>query len=176
MHRDDVYRLIEPTGLSPTIGERNMNLRRMPVWRKLDFFDKSGRLHGLIVLVPILYAFMQTQRGEALSSWFWWITLGIVGFALFARRPPYVRLGPGGISFPEKKSSEFLWDRMVEARAKDEELDILMEDEQHVTIAFRKLRRGDSNRIKRLIQAQFQAMAERAKALEDEAARLDEAA
>jgi|SoiMethySBSTD1v2_1073268.scaffolds.fasta_scaffold1336085_2 hypothetical protein len=175
MHKDDVYRLIDPAPPGPTIGERNVRLVRMPVHHRVDFYDKSGRLNALIILVPVLYAFIRIQLGQPLSSWFWWITLGTVVFALFARRPAYLRLGAAGISFPEKKSPDFAWDEMREARARDEGIDILMQDGQHITISFTKMRRADVMRIKRLIKAQFEAIAERAQAAEEEAARLDEA-
>jgi hypothetical protein len=176
MDKDDVYRLIDPAPPGPTIGDRNVRLVRMPVHHRIDFYDTAGRLHGLIILLPVLYAFIRTQLGQPLSSWFWWITLGTVAFALLARRPPYVRLSAGGISFPEKKSPEFPWDEMREARARDYDLDILMQDGQHLTIQFPKMRRSDVKRLKRLIKGQFQAIAERAQAAEEEAARLDELA
>ena len=174
MHKDDVYRLIDPAPPGPTIGDRNVRFVRMPVQHRTDFYDTAGRLHGLIILLPVVYAFIRVQLGQPLSSWFWWITLGTVAFALFARRPPYLRLAAGGISFPEKKSPEYPWDEMREARAREYDLDILMQDGQHITISFPKLRRSDVKRLKRLIKAQFEAIAERAKVAEEEAARLDE--
>jgi hypothetical protein len=176
MHKDDVYRLIDPAPPGPTIGERNLRLVRMPVHHRVDFYDTAGRLHGLIILLPALYALVRIQLGQPLSNWFWWLTLGTLVFALFARRPPYVRLNAVGISFPEKKSPDYPWDEMREARARDQDLDIVMQDGQHITISFPKLRRADVKKLKRLIKSQFDAIAERAKAAEEEAARLDEQA
>ena len=176
MHKDDVYRLIDPAPPGPTIGERNVRVVRMPVHHRIDFHDKSGRLNVLIILVPVIYAFIRILLGQPLSSWFWWFTLGTVAFALFARRPAYLRLSAVGISFPDKKSAEYPWDEMREARARDDGIDILMQDGQRIAISFPKLRGGDVKRIKRLIKAQFEAIAERAQAAEEEAARLDEQA
>lgn len=164
MHRDDVHRLIKPTEPGPTIGTRNLRLTRMPVHRRHDFHDKAGRMHGLIVLLPVIYAFIQHLREQPLSSWFWWMLLATVAFALFARRAPYLRLSAFGISFPEHKSEEYPWDQMTEARARNDELDLLLLDGRHVVISFKKLRPIDQRRVKKLVKAQFQAMAERAKA------------
>src|SRR5262245_16447431 len=136
MHKDDVYRLIDPAPPGPTIGERNVRVVRMPVCHRIDFYDKSGRVNALIILVPVIYAIVRVVLGQPLSGWFWWLTLGTVVFALFGRRPAYLRLAPGGISFPEKKSQEYAWDEMCEARARDSDLDIVMQDGQSITIPF----------------------------------------
>ena len=120
-------------------------------------------MHGVIALVPLLYGAFQTWRGQPLSVWFWGMVVATLGFAILARRPPYLRLSPGGLSFPDKSSREYPWNEMREARARAEQLDILLADGLNVVISYRSMRRRDIDRLKRLMKAQFQAMAERAK-------------
>jgi hypothetical protein len=168
--------LIDPSGPTPTIGQQNIKLVSMPIQRQMDFFDKAGWWHLLVVLIPILYGTIQTYRGAELTNWFWWLSAATVFWAMFVRRPPYIRLSAAGISFPESKSPEYAWETMAEARAHGDELSIVLSDEQQLKIVFNKMRQSDAKRVKRLIRAQFEAMAERCKAAEDEAERLDELA
>lgn len=152
---------VEPT---PTIGSGNVTFKRMPVHRRIDFYDCGWRIHGLIALAPLAYGAVQTWREQPLSTWFWGMVVATLGFAVFARRPACLRLSPGGLSFPDQSSREYPWQEMREARARNEQLDILMADGLNVVISYRKLRRRDIDRLKRLMKAQFQAMAEYAKA------------
>jgi hypothetical protein len=162
--RDDLSRVIAPTGPSPTIGDRGVRLHEHAIRRRFDFYDTAGRMNGLIVLLPIIYGVVETQGGRELQPWFWWLMLTTVAFAVFVRRPPFVRLTPKGICFPEKRSPLYLWNQMCEAHARADELEILLSSGEHVTISYRKLRRYDIERIRRLIKSQFQWMSQQARA------------
>jgi hypothetical protein len=145
-----------------TIGDANLNLRPMPIRKRIDFYDTTGRLHGLIVLVPLLYGIIQVQRGQELSPWFWLMVLATFAFALFVHRPACVRLTPTGISMPDRGPIEYAWNEMAEARAREGELHILMGNGLRVQIPYRRLRGHDIERLKRLVRWQFEAMAARA--------------
>jgi len=162
--RNELHRIISPGGPDAAIGEAGLRLHLVPIRRRIDFYDTAGRLHGLIALVPIMYGIVQTQRGRSLQPWYWYMVVAILGFAIFARRAPYLRLSPNGLSFPERKSPEYPWDQMCEAHARADELDILMTDGKHVAISYKKMNGGDVARVKRLIKLQFQLMAARAQA------------
>jgi hypothetical protein len=54
---------------------------------------------------------------------------------------------------------------MSEARARSEELDILLHDGGHVRIPYKRMRRKDIELVKQLVREQFRAMADRAKAM-----------
>lgn len=168
--RDPMRAFLQPSGPTPTIGAQNVRLRKMPVHRRIDFYDTAGRLHGLIVLVPLLYGAIQVYREQALSGWFWSLAIATTAFAIFARRAPYLRLSPGGISFPEKGPREYPWDQMLEARAREEQLDIVLADGLNLVISYRKMRRRDIDRLKRVMREQFKAMAERARQADSELA------
>jgi hypothetical protein len=172
--RDVLSKIIKPTGPSPTIGEAALHQYQQrnfgPIHRAIDFYNTAGRLHGLIVLVPLVYGVIQSERGAHLSLVFWGLALATVAFAIFGRRPPSVRLTPSGISFPENRSPEYPWDQMAEARAHASALDIVLSTGQTVQISYRKLRRTDVGRLKRLIRLQFQAMAEKVKEMQAVAA------
>jgi hypothetical protein len=135
-----------------------------PLTRKYDFYDTGGRLHGVIVLLPILYGTVQTSQGQTLEPWFWWMVLATLGFAIFARRPARVQLNPTGIRFPEQKSPEYPWDQMCEAHARADALEILLSDGQRIAIEYKPLRRCDIERIKHLVKSQFKLMADRSAA------------
>lgn len=139
-----------------------MRILTRPLTRKYDFHDNAGRLHSVIVLLPILYGAWQTYQGQKLEPWFWWMVLATLVFAIFARRPAIVQLGPKGICFPEQKSPEYPWDQMCEAHARADALEILLNDGQRITIEYKPLRRCDIERLKRLVKSQFRLMAERA--------------
>jgi hypothetical protein len=161
--RNDLRKIIQPQSEpSPTIGGLGLKLHLRPLRRKVDFYDTAGRLHGLIVLVPVLYGAVQTYRHVPLQPWYWYSVLATLAFAIFARRSPFLRLSPAGISFPEKKSRTYAWEQMAEAHARDDELDILMSDGEHVTISYRNMRQSDIDRVKKLIKQQFQVLAARA--------------
>jgi len=172
--RDVLSKIIKPTGPSPTIGEAALRKQAAgsagPIHRPIEFYDTAGRLYGLIVLVPLVYGIIQSQRGQPLSLIFWGMAAATVAFAVFGRRPPSVRLTPSGISFPENRSPEYPWDQMSEARAHASELDIVLTSGQTVQISYRKLRRTDVGRLKRLIRLQFMAMAEKAKEMQQRVA------
>lgn len=169
--RNDIGKIIPPSTPGATIGEAGVRLHVQPLRRRIDFYDTAGRLHGLIVLVPILYGAFKTYQHEPLQPWYWYSVLGTLAFAIFARRAPFLRLTSKGVSFPEKQSPIYPWDQMTEAHARADELDILMADGEHVTISYRKMRRSDIERVKRLVKQQFQVMAQRAQAGEGELAR-----
>lgn len=159
----ELRKLLKPSEPAPTIGERNMTLRAMPVRSRHDFYDTAGRLHGLIVLLPVAYGVFQTQLHHPLTPLFWWLVLGTVCFALFARRHPFLRLTAVGISFPESKSPEYPWDEMIEARSRQDELELVMLNGLRLEIPFKNMRTSDINRLKKLIRGQFAALGERAR-------------
>lgn len=166
----EMRKILKSAEAGPTIGLQNVRVFRMPVHGRHDFYDTAGRLHGLIVLVPIGYAFIQMMRGHELGTWFWIFTIATVCFAIFARRAPFLRLNAIGISFPESRSPDYPWDQMVEARARAEDLEIVMTNGLRFEIPFKRMRLRDIKRLKRLIKSQFQAMAEMAKEAAGEAA------
>ena len=155
----ELTQLVSAASPAPTIGEHGVKLHQHALRHRIDFYDTAGRLHGMIALVPIVYGMIQTQRGEPLQPWFWWTVAATIGFAIFARRAPFLRISPAGISFPEKKSPVYKWEEMCEAHARKDELDILLADGQHVTISYRNMRATDIDKLKRLIKSQFQYMA-----------------
>lgn len=159
----EMRKIIQPSDPTPTIGSQNMRSFCMPVHCRHDFYDTAGRLHGLIVLVPIVYAFIQVMRDVELGSWFWIFTIMTVCFAIFARRAPFLRLNAIGISFPESHSPEYPWDQMIEARARAEDLEIVMLNGLRFEIPFKKMRSRDIKRLKRLVKSQFDAMAKMAR-------------
>ncbi|WP_428938553.1 hypothetical protein [Fontivita pretiosa] len=161
--RDELTKAIQGDVRGPTIGHANLCLRPMPIRNRIDFYDTAGRLHGLIVAVPLLYGLIQLSRGQTLSLFFWVLVLATGCFAIFARRPPCVRLTPRGLSLPDKDNTEYPWDEMIEARAREHEMLITMSSGQRVQVSYRRLRGCDIERLKRLIRWQFEAMAERAR-------------
>lgn len=161
---DEMRKLFKPTDPVATIGDHNVRTHRMPVHGRYDFYDTAGRLHGFIVLIPVAYAGLQMLRGHELGTWFWIFTIATVCFAIFARRPPFLRLNAIGISFPDSHSPDYPWEQMIEARARAEDLEIVMTNGLRFEIPFKKMRIRDIKRLKRLIRAQFEAMAEVAKA------------
>lgn len=167
---DEMRKLFKPTDPVATIGDQNVRMHRMPVHARHDFYDTAGRMHGLIVLVPLGYAGIQMFRGVELGTWFWIFTIATVCFAIFARRPPFLRLNAIGISFPDSRSPDYPWEQMIEARARAEDLEIVMTNGLRFEIPFRKMRMRDIKRLKRLIRSQFEAMAEVAKESAREAA------
>jgi hypothetical protein len=132
------------------------------VRRQIDVFDKSGQWHALIVVAPVLYGVWQTTQGRAMEPWYWWLCIATAGFALFARRTPLLRFTPTGLSLPSKKTPEYSWDQMCEAQARQDGIDLILSDGQRVSIEFRSLKISDVTRIRRIIKAQFQRLAERA--------------
>jgi len=162
--RDDLAKIVSPAAPSPTIGERGMHLHQRAIRRRVDFYDTAGRLHGIIALLPLMYGVFQTQRGQPLQPWFWWMVAATVGFAVLARRSPFLRLSQNGISFPDKKSPVYPWDQMCEAHARAESLDLILIDGQRVMISYKQMRASDIDRVKRLVKSQFQYMASAAKA------------
>jgi hypothetical protein len=161
--RDDICQIAGSINRSPSAAQPPARMPAPAIRRRVDFYCRAGRLHGLIALVPIIYGAYQTQQGVQLAPWYWWAVVATLAFAWLARRPPSVRVSPIGISFPDKKSPLYLWDEMCEAHSREKELDILMADGEHVLIAYRPLRKCDAARIKRIVQSQFQIMAARAK-------------
>jgi hypothetical protein len=161
---NDIRRIIEPSEPGATIGNAALRLHVSPLRRTIDFYDTAGRLHGLIVLVPIFYGAIRLYDGQPLQPWYWYMVLGTLAFAIFARRAPFLRLAPQGVSFPERNSSVYAWDQMCEAHARDGELDIVLSNGQRVTISYAKMRRSDIERVKKLVKQQFKLMAARAQA------------
>lgn len=156
-------KILKPSEPAPTIGAQNVRSYRMPVNGRYDFYDTFGRLHGLIVLVPVGYAAIQIVLGRELGTWFWILTVATVCFAIFARRPPFLRLNAIGISFPDSHSPDYPWTQMIEARARTEDLEIVMSNGLRFEIPFKKMRIRDIKRLKGLIRSQFEAMAQVAK-------------
>jgi hypothetical protein len=176
MTRNDPSKLIGPVEAGPTIGEVGLRLHQTPLTGKVEFFDTTGRWNGLIALIPVVYGVIQTQRGAGLSPSFWWMVVGTTAFALLARRTPFLRLSPRGISFPQISPTEYAWEEMCEAHARADGLDILLTSGHRVTIPFRKMRSTDTERVKHIIKTQFRVMAARAAVEQQELMPLSQAA
>jgi hypothetical protein len=165
--RNELAKVIKPTDVpTATIGDANLRMHHTAILKRFDFCDKNERLRTCAILfAPIAYGVINSQLGYGLGALFWILVVAAVATAYFWRSPPIVRITPGGILLPRRKSPLYPWNQMTQALSGSDQLSIQLNDGSTLRISFEKFTAREAELLTRLVKAQFRWMAQQSRKL-----------